>query len=73
MPVNFRLYDKASSKTKNDYFQEMLKELLSWGLQPKTVTGDSWYASTTNFKFLRNQELSFLFGIEKLYHFYAAR
>lgn len=29
------------------------------------VTGDSWYASTVNFKFLRNQELSFLFGLEK--------
>lgn len=65
LPVNFRLYDKASSKTKNDHFQEMLKEVLSWGLRPQTVTGDSWYASTANFKFLRNQELSFLFGIEK--------
>lgn len=29
------------------------------------MTGDSWYASTANFKFLRNQELSFLFGLEK--------
>lgn len=70
LPVNFRLYDKTSSKTKNDYFQEMLKELLRWELRPKTVTGDSCgsppgYASTANFKFLRNQELSFLFGIEK--------
>ncbi len=43
----------------------MIKEVLGWGLRPKIVTGDSWYASTANFKFLRNQELSFLFGIEK--------
>ncbi len=35
------------------------------GLGPKVVTADSWYASTANFKFLRNQELSFLSGIEK--------
>lgn len=65
LPVNFRVYDKSVAKTKNDYFQEMVKEVLSWGLRPKIVTGDSWYASTANFKFLRNQELSFLFGIEK--------
>lgn len=65
LPVNFRVYDKSSGKTKNDYFQEMVKEVLLWGLRPEIVTGDSWYASTANFKFLRNQELSFLFGIEK--------
>jgi hypothetical protein len=65
LPVNFRLYDKQAGKTKNDYFQEMVKEVLLWGLRPGMVTADSWYASTANFKFLRNQELSFLFGIEK--------
>jgi hypothetical protein len=65
LPVNFRLYDKQAGKTKNDYFQEMVKEVLLWGLRPGIVTADSWYASTANFKFLRNQELSFLFGIEK--------
>lgn len=65
LPVNFRVYDKSVGKTKNEYFQEMVKEVLFWGLLPKVVTGDSWYASTANFKFLRNQELSFLFGIEK--------
>lgn len=69
--VNFRVYDKSAGKTKNDYFQEMVKEVLAWGLNPKIVTGDegsiyaSWYASTANFKFLRNQELSFLFGLER--------
>lgn len=65
LPVNFRVYDKSTGKTKNEYFQEMVKEVLLWGLRPKIVTGDSWYASTANFKFLRNQELSFMFGIEK--------
>lgn len=65
LPVNFRVYDKQAGKTKNDYFQEMIKEVLEWGLRPAIVTADTWYASTANFKFLRNQELSFLFGIEK--------
>ena len=41
-PVNYRLYDKAEGKTKNDYLQEMLAEVLSWGLEPSWVTGDSW-------------------------------
>ena len=54
LPVNFRVYDKSAGKTKNEYFQEMVKEVLGWGLRPKLVTGDSWYASTANFKFLRN-------------------
>lgn len=65
LPVNFRVYDKQAGKTKNDYFQEMIKEVLLWGLRPAIVTADSWYASTANFKFLKNQELSFLFAIEK--------
>lgn len=65
LPVNFRVYDKSTGKTKNDLFQEMVKELILWGLLPMLVTGDSWYASTANLKFLRNQELGFLFGIEK--------
>ncbi|MGB1272138.1 MAG: hypothetical protein ACPG5T_08695, partial [Endozoicomonas sp.] len=33
MPVNFRIGDKSESKTKNDYFREMLIEVLSWGLE----------------------------------------
>ena len=32
VPVNYRIYDKKEGKTKNDYFQEMLTEVLTWGL-----------------------------------------
>lgn len=62
-PVNFRIYDKREGKTKNDYFLEMLAEVKGWGLKPTWVTGDSWYASVENLKFLRNEEVGFLFGI----------
>ena len=31
MPVNFRVCDKSEGKTKNDYFREMLIEVLAWG------------------------------------------
>lgn len=64
VPVNYRIYDKSLNKTKNDYFREMLVEALSWGLKPSWVTGDSWYSSLGNLKFIRKQGLNFMFGIE---------
>jgi hypothetical protein len=65
VPINYRIYDKKEGKTKNDYFKEMLLEVMTWGLKPRIVTGDSWYSSIANLKFLRNQKLGFLFGVEK--------
>jgi hypothetical protein len=65
VPINYRIYDKKEGKTKNDYFQEMLVEVIDWGLKPRLVTGDSWYSGVENLKFLRNQKLGFLFGVEK--------
>lgn len=62
-PVNFRIYNKQEGKTKNDYFREMVLEVMEWGLMPLWVTGDSWYSSLENLKFLRDQKVSFLFGI----------
>ena len=62
-PVNFRIYNKQEGKTKNDYFREMVLEVMAWGLKPAWVTGDSWYSSLENLKFLRNEEVGFLFGI----------
>jgi len=64
VPVNYRLYDKSENKTKNDYFQEMLIEVLDWGVMPSWVTGDSWYSSLGNLKFIRKQKINFMFGIE---------
>ena len=64
MPVIFWLVNKESGQTKNDYFREMLTEVLSWGLNPAWVTGDSWYSSLDNLKFIRKQNLNFMFGIE---------
>jgi hypothetical protein len=65
VPINYRIYDKREGKTKNDYFREMVKEIIEWGVKPRIVTGDSWYSGVENLKFLRNQKLGFLFGIEK--------
>jgi hypothetical protein len=63
-PVNYRIYDKTANKTKNEYFQEMLAEVLAWGLEPAVVTGDSWYSSKANLKLIKNHHLGFLFALE---------
>lgn len=65
VPINYRIYDKQEEKTKNDYFREMITEVLGWGLKPKMVTGDSWYASRENLKFLKDKELGVLMGVAK--------
>jgi hypothetical protein len=63
-PVNFRVVDKSENKTKNDYFMEMLDELMAWGLKPGMVTGDSWYACAKNLKAIKNYGLGFMFAIK---------
>jgi hypothetical protein len=64
LPVNYRVVDKAEHKTKNDYFLEMLEQVLAWGLEPGFMTGDSWYASASNLKTVKNHRLGFLFAVE---------
>lgn len=64
VPLNFRLYDHAENKTKNDYFMEMLNEVLQWGADIYCVTGDTWYAATSNLKTIRNHGIQFMFGID---------
>jgi len=48
VPGNYRIYNKQEGKSKNDYFREMIAEVLMWGLQLQMVTGDSWYSSRKN-------------------------
>ena len=64
LPVNYRIYDKSEGKTKNDYFLDMLDEVIEWGLIPAFVTGDSWYSGINNLKALRNKGLSFMFALK---------
>ena len=65
MPVNFRICDKSEGKTKNDYFLEILLEVLAWGLKPAFVTGDSWYSCVKNLKTIKNHQTGFMFAVEK--------
>ena len=60
-PINFRIYDKSEKKTKNDYFLEMLEEVMAWGLSPSAVTGDSWYSCVPNLKAVKKHGLGMMF------------
>ena len=64
LPVNYRVYDKTEGKTKNEYFRDMLDEVLAWGLQPDFVTGDSWYCCVDNLKTVKNHHMGFMFAVE---------
>lgn len=64
LPVNYRIYDKSEGKTKNDYFQDMLLEVLNWGIKPRFITGDSWYSCVPNLKMIKNHQLGFVFALK---------
>ena len=64
LPINYRLYDHSEGKTKNDYFLEMLVEVMEWGVTPSCVTGDSWYSGINNLKSIRNKGLGFMFALK---------
>ncbi len=64
LPINYRIYDKAEGKTKNDYFMDMLAEVMTWGVDPAFITGDSWYSSENNLKIIRNNGFGFCFALK---------
>lgn len=53
-PLDFRVYDpSADGKTKNDHFQEMLRQAFEEkGIQAQTILFDSWYAGYENLKYI---------------------
>ncbi len=53
LPVDYRIYDKADGKTKNDHFWEMMLIAKGRGFAPKYVLFDGWYASLENLKQVR--------------------
>ena len=64
-PVNYRVYEQGGAQTKNELFREMLTEVLSWGLCPSVVSGDSWYSSKDNLRWIRRQGLDAFCAVEK--------
>jgi hypothetical protein len=55
LPCDFRLYNKAQDgMSKNDHFQDMLKQAAARGFRPRLTVFDSWYSGLPNLKELRN-------------------
>ena len=63
-PLNVRLYDKREDNTKNDYFLDMLDEVLAWGPRPALMTGDSWYSCIKPLKRVKKHQLNGLLAVE---------
>lgn len=52
-------------KTKNDYFLDMLNQILSWGANIAWITADSWYSSTANLKSIKKKHgIKLMMGID---------
>lgn len=55
LPCDFRIYNKTQDGlTKNDHFQEMVRQAAEHGFEPELVAFDSWYSGLPNLKQLRN-------------------
>jgi putative transposase len=54
VPVDYRIYDKADGRTKNDHFWEMMLIAKGRGFTPRYVLFDGWYAGLENLKQVRD-------------------
>jgi putative transposase len=54
IPCDYRIYDKADSRTKNDHFADMIRAAYARKFKPRCVVFDGWYSSLENLKLIRN-------------------
>jgi hypothetical protein len=54
VPCDYRIYDKADARTKNDHFGDMIRAAYARGFKPRCVVFDGWYSSLGNLKLIRN-------------------
>jgi len=66
IPIDYRLYSKETDgKTKNDHFQDMLKQLHQRQFSPEAVLMDSWYASVDNLKAINARGWTWITELKK--------
>jgi hypothetical protein len=53
IPCDYRVYDPADNRTKNDHFADMIRQAYARGFRPRCVLFDSWYSSLDNLKLIR--------------------
>jgi putative transposase len=54
IPCDYRVYDKADARTKNDHFADMIRTAYARQFAPRCVAFDGWYGSLENLKLVRN-------------------
>lgn len=54
IPCDYRIYDKADARTKNDHFGDMIRAAYARKFRPRCVVFDGWYSSLENLKWIRN-------------------
>lgn len=54
VPCDYRIYDKADARTKNDHFADMIRAAYARKFAPRCVVFDGWYSSLENLKLIRN-------------------
>jgi hypothetical protein len=54
IPCDYRIYDKADARTKNDHFADMIRAAYARRFRPRCVVFDGWYSSLDNLKLVRN-------------------
>src|SRR5947209_6993502 len=59
-PCDYRLYDPAEGRTKNDHFRTLLAEASARGFRPRCVVFDAWYSGKDNLKAVRARGWTFL-------------
>jgi SRSO17 transposase len=67
IPVDYRVYqsEEKKSKSKNDYFREMLQIAKKRGFEPSYILGDCWYGSVENMKYIQKQGWKLIFGVKE--------
>lgn len=61
IPCDYRLYDKANDGlSKNDHFQEMIRQAQVRDFEPECVLFDGWYSSLENLKLVRANDWTWL-------------
>jgi putative transposase len=54
IPCDYRVYDTADGRTKNDHFRDMIRTAYARRFKPRCVSFDGWYSSLDNLKLIRD-------------------
>jgi putative transposase len=71
VPCDYRIYqsEEKKTKTKNEYFRDMLAVAKKRGFKPLYVLADCWYGSVENMKFIEKQDWKFGSSGSRVGHF----